>query len=187
MDMTGIEILMDEHRVIERLTEVMRKMAFLVVKDQLEDYKDFSLIVEFIKNYSDGHHHRKEELMLFDKMIKNLGIIAEKTIKYGMLAEHDLARLYVNNIQGAIEKFETGNEESKIDIIGNTVAYADLLKRHAEKEDNVIYKFAMRELTVELMNEVDEEINKYEKDNKETRERYLNLLSSLENKYNLIK
>ena len=136
--MNAIEIMMEEHNHIRRMLKVVRKACFKVLKDEDVNYDDFYSIISFIRNYADGHHHNKEEIMLFNRMVENLGVLGEKTIKYGMLVEHDLGRLYVKNLEEALKKLKEGDEEAKLDIIANAISYTDLLTRHADKEDNVI-------------------------------------------------
>ena len=104
----------------------------------------------------------------------------------GMLIEHDMARLYVSNLEKALEEYEKGNDEARLDIIANTICYGDLLTRHVDKENNVIYKFAERMLSDEVKKEIDrksEEVDKKASKDK-IQEKYLKLLDELENKIN---
>lgn len=181
--MNAIEIMMKEHNYIRRMLKVVRKACFMVLKDEDINYDDFYSIISFIRNYADGHHHNKEEIMLFNRMVENLGVLGEKTIKYGMLVEHDLGRLYVKNLEEALRNLKEGNEEAKLDIIANAISYTDLLRRHADKEDNVIYKFAQRELDKDILNIIDKECVNYESANISVKDENIKILENLENKY----
>lgn len=181
--MNAIEIMMEEHNYIRRMLKVIRKACFKVLKDEDVNYDDFYLIISFIRNYADGHHHNKEEIMLFNRMVENLGVLGEKTIKYGMLVEHDLGRLYVKNLEEALKNLKEGNEEAKLDIIANAISYTDLLTRHADKEDNVIYKFAQRELNKDILDIIDKECVNYEDENTTVRDENIKILEDLEKKY----
>ncbi len=64
-----------------------------------------------------------------------------------MLIEHDLSRLYIANLEKALDEYENGNDEARLDIIANAISYTDLLDRHIEKENNALYKFANNMLT----------------------------------------
>ena len=60
----------------------------------------------------------------------NIRETAEKVVKYGMLVEHDLGRLYVTNLNEALEKaLKNGNAEAKLDVIANAVSYTNLLRK----------------------------------------------------------
>lgn len=181
--MNAIEIMMEEHKYIRRMLKVIRKACFKVLKDEDVNYDDFYSIISFIRNYADGHHHNKEEIMLFNRMVENLGVLGEKTIKYGMLVEHDLGRLYVKNLEEALKNLKEGNEEAKLDIIANAISYTDLLTRHADKEDNVIYKFAERELNKDILDIIDKECVNYEDENTTVRDENIKILENLEKKY----
>lgn len=181
--MNAIEIMMEEHNYIRRMLKVIRKACFKVLKDEDVNYDDFYSIIIFIRNYADGHHHNKEEIMLFNRMVENLGVLGEKTIKYGMLVEHDLGRLHVKNLEEALKNLKEGNEEAKLDIIANAISYTDLLTRHADKEDNVIYKFAERELNKDILDIIDKECVNYEDENTTVRDENIKILEDLEKKY----
>lgn len=181
--MTAVEIMMEEHRTIEPMLEVVRKACFQILEGKDINYDDFYLIIDFIRNYADEYHHRKEENLLFNKMVEHLGLLGEKTIKHGMLVEHDLGRLYINNLEEALNNLKSGNEEAKLDIIANAISYTDLLKRHINKEDNVVYKFALRELKKDIIDIANAEVMDYEEKNKATREKYMEILEQLKNKY----
>ena len=181
--MNAIEIMMDEHRYIERMLKVVRAACFKVLKNEMEDYSDFDYIIRFIKEYADGHHHNKEEKFLFNKMIDNLGVLGEKLVKHGMLVEHDFGRLYVKNLEEALEKVKNNDEEAKLDLIANAISYTDLLTRHIDKEDRVAYTFATRELKEDVMFQIDKECIKYEQEHENIKSENISILEALENKY----
>lgn len=182
--MNAIEIMMEEHKYILRMLKVVRKACYKVLQGSEINYEDFYLIIDFIRNYADGHHHNKEEIMLFNRMVENLGVLGEKTIKYGMLVEHDLGRLYVKNLVEALERVKAGDEEAKLDVIANSISYTELLQRHIDKEDKVIYNFAKRELKDEIFQVIDKECINYEKNNTNIKDENILILEKLEAKYN---
>lgn len=182
--MNAIDIMMEEHQYILRMLKVVRKACFKVLQGADINYEDFHLIIDFIRNYADGHHHKKEERMLFNRMVENLGALGEKTIKYGMLVEHDMGRLYVKDLEEALEKVKNGDEEAKLDLIANAISYTNLLKRHADKEDKVIYQFAKRELKNDVLELINKECIDYEKSNINIKNKYILILEELEQKYN---
>lgn len=181
--MNAIDIMMEEHKNIKRMLKVVRKACFKVLQGEEINYDDFYSMIAFIKNYADAHHHKKEELILFNKMVENLGAIAEKTVKYGMLVEHDFGRLYIRNLDEALQNLKNGDEQAKLDVIANAISYTHLLDRHIDKEDNVIYKFAQRELANKLLEEIDEECINYENENANTKNENISILKELEEKY----
>lgn len=181
--MNAIELMMEEHKNIKVMLKIVRKACFSVLEGNEINYEDFNKIIHFIKNYADSHHHKKEEIMLFNRMVDEIGETAEKVVKYGMLVEHDLGRLYISSLEEALNSLKNGNEESKLDIIANAISYTNLLERHIYKEDNVIYKFAQRELKEETMNLINSECVDFEESFIKIKNENLLILSELKEKY----
>ena len=181
--MNAIEIMNEEHKYILRMLQVIRKCCFKILNNEEVIYEDFDNIIDFIRNYADNHHHKKEEKILFIKMVEELGEAAEKVVNHGMLVEHDLGRLHVRELVSALEKVKVGEEEAKLDVIANAISYTHLLIRHIDKEDRVIYKFAERNLNDEVMKFIDDECENYEINNEEIRNKYISILEELENRY----
>lgn len=181
--MNAIEIMMEEHKYIYRMLKVVRSICYKLYEEKKINLEDFKDVLYFIRIYADGLHHKKEEIMLFNKMVEHLGTVAEKTINYGMLVEHDMGRLYVKDLDEALTEYQGGNEAAVIDIIANAVAYTNLLERHIDKEDNVIYKFGQKQLGTEILSEIDEKCIIFEEENKVLRDGCLDILKRLEKKY----
>ena len=160
--MDAIKLMMEEHENIKTMLKIVRKASYSILEGKDVNYEDFNKMIQFIRNYADSHHHKKEEIMLFNRMVDEIGETAEKVVKYGMLVEHDLGRLYISSLSEALESLKKGNEEAKLDIIANAVSYTNLLERHIHKEDNVIYKFAQRELKEDTMNLINSECVNFE-------------------------
>ena len=119
--MNAIDIMVKEHEVITRMLKIIRKISLNILNNKEINYEEFETIIDFIRNYADGHHHNKEEIKLFNKMVENLGAVGEKIIKHGMLVEHDMGRMYVRDLEEALSKVKKGNEEAKLDVIANDI------------------------------------------------------------------
>ncbi|SDK14629.1 hemerythrin domain-containing protein [Natronincola ferrireducens] len=180
--MKAVKILMDEHQNILRMLKVIRRLCLQTFNTKEVYYKGYYAAIDFIRNYADKFHHGKEEDILFDKMSTELGEAIKTGPIYGMLAEHDLGRLFVKNLEEALHKAEEGGEEAKLDIIVNAVAYTDLLYRHIEKEDAAIFTFAEKSFNNDLQHWVDAEFEnaKERLDSEKTEEKYIALLNELE-------
>lgn len=185
--MKAVQIMVEEHNNIKKMLVIVRKYCFKILKNEKVDYEDFYKIIDFIRNYADRHHHGKEEKILFTKMMKELGAPAEKLVKYGMLVEHDLGRLYIKDLEEAVSKVLKGDEESKLDVIANAISYTHLLQRHIDKEDTVVYNFAENNLSDESKKELEEEFKAFEaqgeKDN--IQRKYINLIDELNKNLNI--
>ncbi len=183
--MDGINLMVYEHKVIKRMLEVIRKACIGIMNGKNIDYDDFEKMINFVRNYADNHHHGKEEKILFNKMIDEMGGAAEKLVRFGMLVEHDLGRLFMQNLEEALLAVRNGNDDAKIDVVANAVSYTHLLNRHIDKEDNVAYPFAKKGLSSETLKKIDNECDDFEKEMVKSgvQDKYIKLLESLEIKY----
>ena len=181
--MNGIDLLINEHKYVSRMLVVIRKVCFNLMENNEIDYEDFEKIINFVRNFADGHHHQKEEIFLFNKMVDHLGDTGKNVITHGMLVEHDLGRSYIRNLIEALEKYKNGDNEAKLDIIANAISYATLLENHIHKEDNVIFNFAKRALSKEILETVDKEFLEYEEKSKSEVKENIDILTYLEEKY----
>lgn len=182
---TSIEIMVKEHKYIIRLLKVVKKASLNILNGADVDFDDFEDIIDFVRNFADKHHHGKEEKFLFDEMKTHIGPLADKLITHGMLVEHDLGRLYMNDANDALERIRQGDSDSRLDLIANVMNYGYLLNRHIEKEDSLIYPFGEKHLSEEVMNKINEDSMKFEEEAKlkGTQKYYIDMVKRLEDKY----
>jgi len=183
--MNSIDLMVEEHKNILGMLKVVRKACQKILQGDEICFEDFEKMIDFIRNYADSHHHGKEEKFLFKEMVANLGHIGNTLINHGMLVEHNLGRLYISELSDALERVNAGDEESKLDVIANAVGYANLLTRHIGKEDEVVYTFAARKLSTEVLESVNQQTEDYEQEAEKQgiQAFYKELLRKLENKY----
>lgn len=183
--MDSIKLMMEEHQNILRMLTLVRKACYGLLKGEEINYQDFYKMIDFIRNYADAHHHGKEENFLFNEMVKHLGPAGEKLINHGMLVEHDHGRLLIRDLEDALESLKAGKEESILDVIANAVGYSNHLTRHIEKEDAVVYTFAKRELSEDILEKVNQKTQEFETspEGEESRIKHLEILVELEKKY----
>ncbi|MCX7748787.1 MAG: hemerythrin domain-containing protein [Clostridia bacterium] len=181
--MNAIQLMIDEHKVIKRVLTVTRKLCIGILNGSPVHFDAFRDIIDFVRNYADKHHHGKEEDVLFKKMSEELGEKMANVTIFGMLAEHELGRLFILNLENALEKVKNGDQDAKVDIIANAIAYSDLLHRHIDKEDHAIYMYAQNKLSKESLERIDEKCRELENEayNKKIQEKYLRLANKLEN------
>lgn len=159
-----IQILKNEHEEILRFIQDLRQQCIDFMELDRIDMQRFRQAVYFIRTYADKRHHQKEEKLLFAAMTENLGSAAVKLVQNGMMVEHDFARLSVIGLENALNAYEENPcPEHKLDILANATGYCYLLKRHAEKENEVVFPFAQRGLSKEQMKKLDAAAIEYEK------------------------
>lgn len=161
--MNSIEVLVSEHDNIKKFVDAMEGVCAKVLDGEKIDTELFRKAIVFIREYADAHHHGKEEKILFQYMIDNLGSVANTLVRNGMLVEHDLARLNVLEMENAINRYEeSGSTVDKLAIISNMMGYVYLLRRHIDKEDSVVYPFAEKNLNQAHLDEIEKLSNEVE-------------------------
>lgn len=183
--MESIKIMVAEHENIRKMLKVIRKVCYRVMTNGEYDIADFPKIIDFVRSYADKLHHGKEEDILFVTMNKELDKLAKSGAITGMFIEHDNGRLYMANLEKGVNNFIAGDDEARLDIIANSICYADLLDRHIEKENTAMYKFAENQLSDEAKSFVETESKKVEDEALKAgiQEKYIQLLNQLEEKY----
>lgn len=150
-----ITVLKEEHQQILRFIDSLEGKCIDLMENNNIDYAAFREGIAFIREYADRTHHQKEEQILFRVMTETLGPVAVNLIQHGMLVEHDLARLHVAELEQALARFKAnGDKTDKLCILANAMGYCYLLRRHIEKEDNVVYPYAEKNLSAEQLAEI---------------------------------
>ncbi len=131
------EMLSDEHRVIERMLDIMEKLARSSV-DQLESWKK---VLDFFRQFADQCHHLKEEKILFPAMEEH-GIPNEGGPIGMMLMEHEEGRSYVRSMFAAVALIEAKDQAARESLLASARAYLRLLREHIQKEDQILFRIA---------------------------------------------
>lgn len=182
-----IDVLVNEHTYIKIVLKAVKKISLDLVNGKEVDDQLYRSIIDFVRNYADKYHHKKEENYLFNRMAGSENNPAAQGPVQGMLLEHDMGRKYISSLEKALDEYKAGNKDAKVNIISYGVVYADLLEDHIHKEDNVIYKYAMRVLSNDETEFLDKEFKKIEEndENTATRNKYIAFAEDLKSIFNL--
>jgi hemerythrin-like domain-containing protein len=137
------QALVDEHKLILRMIALLERNAPRTAAGTYSNWQFYLDGVDFIRNYADRFHHAKEEDVLFDALVKN-GMPRENSPVAAMLMEHDQGRAYVGAMETAAREALAGKMEQEAVISENALAYAELLRGHIGKEDDILYPLAER-------------------------------------------
>jgi len=175
----SIDYLEEEHELINIVCDKIEEKCINILNNEL-DINFFRNAIIFIRNYADGEHHKKEEDILFKEMIENLGPVADKVVRNGMLVEHQMARGYVMELENNLNIFEKNKDKkAKLQILTNAMSYVNLLRNHIIKENTTVYPFGVRELSEDSKLVVAKEMDEYIKREKEKAEDKEKLLKDL--------
>ena len=179
--MEATTVLMNEHRVIERvLTSLEKAVTSLGTSGEVKP-AFFLEAADFIKGFADGCHHAKEEKVLFEAMVK-AGVPREGGPVGVMLAEHEQGRIFVSAMRAGAEKWQSGDESGKAEVAQAAAGYVELLRAHIYKEDNILFPLADRSIPEEAQAQVSEDFERveHEETGEGVHEKYLALAEKLE-------
>jgi hemerythrin-like domain-containing protein len=137
------QALVDEHRLILRMIALLEQNAPRTAEGSYSNWQFYLDGIDFIRNYADGFHHAKEEDVLFEALVKN-GMPRDNSPVAAMLMEHDQGRAYVRAMETAVLAAQAGKAGQEGVIAENALAYAELLRGHIGKEDEILYPLAER-------------------------------------------
>lgn len=150
-----IKKLIDDHDKILCFIDELENDLLVFMKENIIGFTKMREQIAFTRKFTDKEHHQREEKILFQYMLNNLGSIAENLVKHGMMVEHDLARYYVKEWEEHFNRYEQTREDiDKLAILSYAHSYCNLLRRHIEKENKVVYPFAEKNLTQKLFEEM---------------------------------
>jgi hemerythrin-like domain-containing protein len=151
--MKATQILMDEHRLIERVLVAMQTAASRLSNGETIRPAFFINAALFFKNFADGCHHKKEEDILFAAMNPSGSPVSGGPLAV-MLAEHEQGRDFIREIRAEAERWEKGDLSAQGPLAQNALGYAQLLRAHIYKEDNILFPMADQLLAPAMQEQV---------------------------------
>jgi len=179
--MKATEILSAEHQVILRVIQALDTAAENLSAGQPVRPGFFLQAAEFVKGFADGCHHRKEENVLFTRMVEH-GLSTQSGPVAVMLHEHEAGRQYIRGLREAAAALEAGDELARERVVYNARGYAVLLRQHIMKEDNILFPMADQVIPLTEHDQVYEgfEHVEHEETGAGVHEKYLALAEALE-------
>ncbi len=130
------DILMSEHRVIERVLNALERMLWTETVDE----EFVRRAVDFFRNFADGCHHAKEEQALFPAL-ERAGIPRNGGPVGVMLDEHEEGRLLLATMMNHVKAAATESQDAE-KVKRAAARYIEMLREHIQKEDNVLFVMA---------------------------------------------
>lgn len=110
-------------------------------------------LFDFFTLFVDRCHHAKEEELLFPAM-EAVGVSRQGGPIGVMLNEHQRGREHVSGMKNALDQTIGGNTGAALELAAHARAYIDLLRRHIDKENGVLFPMAARHLSAEKLMEL---------------------------------
>ena len=184
--MKPIELLMEEHRVIERALECLGRMVEEAIAARKLKFIPAENIVDFFSGYADRWHHAKEEDLMFP-LAASRGIAWDFDHIADLKQEHVKGRGHVRGMADSFREAAHGSMEEVMNFARHAREYIDLLKGHILKEDRVVFPLIDRALGAEGHRALEASFQKVleEDRGKNTDRRYRDIVAELALIYNV--
>src|SRR5512140_639146 len=147
--MPSVDILMQEHRTIERVVDAMETAAAHLARGTAVRPAFFGEAAGFFADFADGVHHAKEEGVLFGAIARS-GMPADEGPIPVMLDEHVEARTRTRLLRNAAKRLEEGDAAAAALVVSAAHSYAALIREHIAKEDEVLFPMAAQMMAPEM-------------------------------------
>lgn len=162
--MKAIQELRMEHDAVRLTLKVLDRICQEIeLSGKLGKAQHVDHLLEFFTVFVDKCHHGKEEELLFPAL-EQIGVNRDNGPIGVMLREHQLGRESVQKMKTAFSQFKTGSVSAAVDFTRNARDYISLLDQHIEKENNVLFPLAEKQLSEAKLAELLKGFEKIEAD-----------------------
>lgn len=158
----AIDVLMREHRVIERVTASLETFAEELGRGAPLERFRAAEFAEFFGRFADACHHGKEEDLLFRTMIER-GFPRESGPIAVMLHEHTVGRRHVGVLRGVGAGAGPASAPEREAFSENALAFAPFLRAHIVKEDRILYPMALQVLPAPVLDRLAEQYDEFDR------------------------
>jgi hemerythrin-like domain-containing protein len=137
-----MKALVGEHGNIKRFLALVPAILERFDPASEADRRQMLEVVDFIRSYADRFHHAKEEDILFACFDPRLDILK------AMHEDHDRGRAHV---RGVVEALAQSDRDG---VAVHLSGYAGVLSEHIKKEDDILYPWMDRNLSVRQVGEL---------------------------------
>ncbi len=160
--MKAIQDLRMEHDAVRLTLKVLERMAQKIERHGSPDNpQHVDQLLEFFTVFVDKCHHGKEEELLFPAM-EQAGVARDKGPIGVMLREHELGRECVQKMKTALLRIKAGESQAAKDFARSARDYISLLNQHIDKENNVLFPMAERQLSESTLAELSKGFDRIE-------------------------
>jgi hemerythrin-like domain-containing protein len=170
--------LMIEHRLIERMLELVREEIRQIEVRNAADPVFIDAAVDFMRFYADRTHHGKEEDILFRVLAAKKMSPADTNIMNELIEEHKYGRQQVKELVDAKQAYLQGDRDSLKTIAEQFTALVQFYPKHITKEDQVFFPASEAYLSPEEQEAMLQEF--WEFDKKMIHEKYRSVVEQLE-------
>jgi hemerythrin-like domain-containing protein len=151
-----IEILLDEHRNIEKLLHVLEQELKIFDRGESPDYEILQAIIDYFQDYPESYHHPKEDIV-FEKL-KLRDPAATRHIGDAK-AEHQVETDRLRQFARATEDVLAGRELLRQTFHNVVRDFIEHQRQHMAKEERLLFPSAVKALRPEDWVEINTRLN----------------------------
>ncbi len=152
--MSAIETLVDEHRLISRMVNVLTVLRKSLEKGEDADVNVLMDVVDFFRVFADQCHHAKEEDALFPSLERHAISIQGCTIE-SLKSDHKQARALMVTLAEGIRNYKSGDSTVRDDISATMGSAINLYKDHIWRENILLFPTSEKLLQESELNDIE--------------------------------
>jgi len=133
--MLPIGPLMIEHRLIERMIQIMKVQLEKIQTESKADSVQIEKIIHFVRTYADRCHHGKEEEILFRELGRKPVSSEHKRIMEELIDDHKLGRKITMSLLDANQRYQRGDAAALSAVADGLRSLVEFYPKHIQKED----------------------------------------------------
>ena len=157
----AIDILMNEHRLIEKVLGSLQAFVSQLVPGQSGARNRVAEYAEFFREFADRCHHGKEEDRLFGTMEQH-GFPSNAGPVFVMKQEHDIGRTHVRSLAEVGGGDGELSEAEVVTVHKHATAFIALLSAHIMKEDKILFPAAEQSMPGAVLETLADEFQQFE-------------------------
>ncbi len=151
-----IDVLLEEHRNIEKLLLVLEQELQVFDHREPPDYEILQAIIEYFKDYPEGYHHPKEDIV-FERL--KLRDSSAASYVGDVEAEHHVETERLRRFAQAVDDILAGREyprERFHNVVREFIAHQ---RHHMQKEERLLFPAAVKALQRDDWAEIETRMN----------------------------
>lgn len=151
-----IQILLEEHRNIDKLLLVLEHELEVFDRSEEPDYEILQAVIQYFQDYPENCHHPKED-MVFEKLKVRDPAAANRI--GDVEAEHEVETARLRRLVEAVEEILAGREflrQTFHDVVHDFIEHQ---RQHMDKEERLLFPAAVKGLRPDDWAEIDTRLN----------------------------
>ena len=151
-----IQILLEEHRNIDKLLLVLEQELEVFDRSEEPDYEILQAVIQYFQDYPESCHHPKED-MVFEKLKVRDSAAANRI--GDVEAEHQVETKRLLGFAQAVEHILAGREFLRQAFHNVVHDFIEHQRQHMDKEERLLFPAAIKALRLEDWAEIDARLN----------------------------